>query len=830
MVRQRSVPVIPAKVTRFQVIIMTLKSEVNIVALLFAITSFLLFFTYSRGVAYAITTSPPATILPASPKRIPLDEAESSGNAPWLGIPANIAFRGDPNPDPNSSGVNINIGIGIGIGIGITSKTLPKCNPRSLRCGCLKAWNITTTSACNGGGDAFTLTTDTRTATTTKDTIVTTTTIKTRTTTPPLLPHFVLKVDGSWAWAAAAAAAAAESSDGNNGDTDDAAGPRGGLYACRRATCDVILTSDGKSTPRMPDIQLFTSAVPSSGNNKFTRYENHFELSAPMFLMEGASPSLHGESKERLFFSGFFSEIDDGRFTNVSDLSLAPTFESPAAFQEHGLPLEKRDANNFIIALARPPWSAPELPPPHFGDWGVNELGATFEAAAAITASPACTKDRNRRACLLQRARFLLIPADGGAAAAVYEALAAGVVPVMPRGGAPGPLADLPRSAAVWADDFATPEALRASLTNTGASHDTFATFFTWKAAPLPAPFLARLESSYANAFCAACDLAAAEASEILPVRGPVGNPTGGEAGTARLPRCVAQRLRDAPSIERDWAPTPAGGILNQSVYVIARSDSPRLPAFRRRLAAAGLGGHLVIGFDRANMSVDDMNCWAADSPIDSRTKFGPSGAEIANGAATYAALWDIYKTGNAGMIIEDDVVFLDGWRENYRRVMEQLNFIPLEDTKYAQKLTSGNWDAVWMSSFEGKHPGGETPKMIDPPVWYAARHGVNESMERFNIIQQHGSRGCSAYIVTARGARKLLNDMPLRFPFDHQFNKQFENSNWITVLHTLPPLITEAVWVKGFVMNASDGWASLLGEDRKRRPDRRLRGKKVRR
>ena len=101
---------------------------------------------------------------------------------------------------------------------------------------------------------------------------------------------------------------------------------------------------------------------------------------------------------------------------------------------------------------------------------------------------------------------------------------------------------------------------------------------------------------------------------------------------------------------------------------------------------------------------------------------FGQSVAEIAHGATTYAALWDIYKTGEAGIIIQDNVVFLGGWRKNYARVMEQLVFIPMEDVKYVQKLTVGNWDAIWLSSFEGRNKDGvKNPPIVDPPAWYAS-------------------------------------------------------------------------------------------------------------
>ena len=682
---------------------------------------------------------------PSSRPRVALDHAEEAG-APWVRAPA--------APIVSAAAT------------GVSGPVSSVCNPRSLHCGCLKTWNIS--SSCSDSQST--------------------------------LPRLILHVEGAWR----AAAVVAEDEGSSTAADFYGGGPRGGLHACRRSMCDVYLLRERVSSP---DIQFFTG-LPSGG---------YVSRAAPMFLMGGSSSYSRAEPRERLFYSGFFSDIDDARVANVSDARLAPTFHAPATFLSLGLSLSQR--NLGLIALVAPPWSDPAVQSsPDFGSWGVDALGAAYKDEQAI-ASSACMEGSPTavvlRACVVSRARFLLVPADGGAAAAVYEALAAGVVPVMPRGAGAGPLADLPRSAAVWADDFASAGALRAALEAASASTDAFSFYFTWKRAPLPELFLRRLRHSYATAFCDACDLAVEDSAHILPSTGAEPKAGGPLHGPVRLPRCAMQRL-DRPFLQRDWLLRPPNGY-NTTVYVIARSDSPRLPAFRRRLTAAGLGAHLVIGFDRSNMTSDDMACWASDSPADTRDKFGPSTSEIANGAATFAALWAIFQSGEPGLIIEDDVIFRDFWHEKYPLLMDQVPLYPKEE-KGQPRRVGDVWDALWLSIFQNQEPPLLGEPVLNPPDWYAARHNVSLP---YLFNQMHGSRGCSAYIVTPRGATKLLNSMPLRFPFDHQINYAFKES-WLTILHTRPPLIQEAAFVPGFVFNESDGWnpsVSLLGEDRKRRP-----------
>jgi len=623
--------------------------------------------------------------------------------------------------------------------------------------------------------------------------------------------------------------------------------------------------------PSAAHVQLFTGM---QGGGSITTPH----AVVPFFLVEGAAPPLHPRALP--YFSGVLADASSV-WASGADVALAPTFAPVEVFFE---PPEdywaKKGLGDLLLTLPRPPWSGAPPPLPS----SPLEGGATpQDSAAGATAppplSPPTPLESSRatlhcasegalrpgddvRACVLRHAFFIACPSDGGVVECVWEALAAGAVPVVPYTAPPygadphSPLYDLPREAAVWMDDYVSHQQLHAHLAASAASESAYAAHFSWKSSASATRHLqARLQHSYATAVCDACDLAVEHARNIFPL--PPSAMAGiSSAGRPRLQRCVAERLLGGPAgleehIARHWLPVPEGGVTDLPVYVIARSDSKRLPGLRERLQAVGLGAHLVLGFDKKNMSEADLACWGAASDMDPGVSksFYPSSSEISHGAASAAALLDIYQSGLPGLLIEDDIMFLEGFKEDLagiRAAIDAFHF-PEDRTVGGHGASLLSWDLAWLSCFEAgeKWVLSETGERVYidslgcPPELSFTQCRFADNVRRFNLtrpfnveqcrahpeklfVQASGSAGGAAYLASPRGAAKLLNGLPMHWPQDHQINYA-NGRDWMAILHPRACRVMEmqfAITLEGLEGDGTE--ASVLGEDRKNRPPRR--------
>ena len=384
----------------------------------------------------------------------------------------------------------------------------------------------------------------------------------------------------------------------------------------------------------------------------------------------------------------------------------------------------------------------------------VESLGRCHQNAEVAAVLPRCANlPRGGRTvwqqseCLLHHYKFYLAVENTREpdyiTEKLWQGLRAGAVPIYL--GAPNVRHFVPDDSVIFVDDFASVAKLVAHVKRALADEALYERHLAWKRAPLPGRFVnSAIARSQDGLLCAICDRIAPEIGRTF---GPL---AGAHGASVTLPPCIARALVAGEfALVRGWAIASPGwqapGLeLLQKTYVISvKAAGLRQEALRRQLTELGLGADLVAPFDNLGFITDqDLFCWQPRSrvsehpPVDREI----SANELSVAMKHVAAAWDIFRSGVPfALVLEDDVLLSHRFGVSLAASIAE---------------APAGWDYIFIGGCYN----------LQSVYW----GGVKVTDKLWRVVR---SRCAHAYLMSFKGALRLLETLPLRYAFDFQLS-----------------------------------------------------------